>query len=264
MNNPFWLKLLLSFFVGGLWVTAASIAGEKLGTKVGGFIAGLPSTIVIALTFVAWTEGVQQAFQATTIMPFAFSVNALYLVTYAALARKTCTLGIIGALSVWFALQTLLAVLQIDNLVLAIAVWFLILVASYEVLQTSLHIRSHESVSLKYAPAQVAWRAGFGGTAVVAAILMSRIGGPSWGGVFSAFPAILTSTLIITSHSVNVEFSRSLTTPLMLSGVITPVVYGMVFRYAVMSFSLLAASAVAYGTSLVSAFLTFLFVQRIL
>ena len=48
MTDTFILKLALSFLIGGLWITVASVAAERLGSKIGGVIAGLPSTAVVA------------------------------------------------------------------------------------------------------------------------------------------------------------------------------------------------------------------------
>ncbi len=47
MDNIFILKLVLSFIVGSLWITMGTVLAEKYGTKIGGLIAGLPSTILI-------------------------------------------------------------------------------------------------------------------------------------------------------------------------------------------------------------------------
>jgi len=47
--NAFVLDLLLSFVVGGTWVVLASMAAQRFGGRVGGFIAGLPATSVLAI-----------------------------------------------------------------------------------------------------------------------------------------------------------------------------------------------------------------------
>ena len=39
--EPFTLKLILSFIVGAIWVTGATILAEKYGTKLGGVIVGI-------------------------------------------------------------------------------------------------------------------------------------------------------------------------------------------------------------------------------
>ena len=76
MIAPFILKLALSFLIGGIWITVASVAAERMGSKIGGVIGGLPSTAVVAFGFIGWTQGAQQAYDATTAFPLAFAANA--------------------------------------------------------------------------------------------------------------------------------------------------------------------------------------------
>lgn len=45
----FVIKTIISFVVGFVWITVASIFAERLGPRLGGVIAGLPATMVVAL-----------------------------------------------------------------------------------------------------------------------------------------------------------------------------------------------------------------------
>ncbi|MBN1224817.1 MAG: DUF3147 family protein, partial [Candidatus Aminicenantes bacterium] len=54
MTKIFLIKLVLSFFVGGAWVAAATLIADKYGTKIGGIIIGLPSTLLVSLFFIGW------------------------------------------------------------------------------------------------------------------------------------------------------------------------------------------------------------------
>jgi hypothetical protein len=259
--DPFFLKLILGFIVGGTWITLTTVAAERFGSKVGGAIGGLPSTIVVSLFFIAWTQGPEQAFNSTTFMPLAFAVDVVYLIVYAILSRRGLTLGIVGALTAWFALTAVLIWARVANLELALAVWILALVLGFHLAQHRLRLRSQSRVPIRYTPLQIAWRAVFSGLVIAFAIGMSRVGGPVWGGVFSAFPANFTSTLIITSRSVSVDFSRSLVTPLLVSGLFNAVVFGLALRCLIFSFDLIPATALAYGISVISGYLTYLFIK---
>lgn len=52
----FALKVALSFLVGGAFVFGVIWASEKLGSRIGGAIAGWPSTILVGLAFIDITE----------------------------------------------------------------------------------------------------------------------------------------------------------------------------------------------------------------
>src|SRR3990170_3753635 len=80
--DPFLLKLVLSFVVGGSWIAAVTVLAERHGTKVGGLIGGIPSTVIVTYFFIGWTQGPDQVLQATTIFPLAFSVNYVFFIVY--------------------------------------------------------------------------------------------------------------------------------------------------------------------------------------
>lgn len=82
MDNIFVLKLILSFIVGSLWITMVTILAEKYGTRIGGLMAGLPSTIPISLFFIAWTQSERVAVDATTIVPIIGGINCIFIVAY--------------------------------------------------------------------------------------------------------------------------------------------------------------------------------------
>jgi len=57
------------FFIGAVWVTGATMLAEKLGSKVGGVILGLPSVALLGLFFIGWTQSAVIASEATSVVP---------------------------------------------------------------------------------------------------------------------------------------------------------------------------------------------------
>ena len=80
--------LLLSFVVGGAFIACCSLAAEFLGTEIGGIIAGLPSTLVITLLFVAVTGSPGEAVRETTFIPVVLGLNCLFFACYALVASR--------------------------------------------------------------------------------------------------------------------------------------------------------------------------------
>jgi hypothetical protein len=61
MDHAFLLKTVTSFLAGGIWIGASTLLAERLGSKKGGLVTNLPSTILVALVFVALAkEGAQK------------------------------------------------------------------------------------------------------------------------------------------------------------------------------------------------------------
>ena len=46
------------------------------------------------------------------------------------------------------------------------------------------------------------------GTVIGAIVIISKLAGPKWGGIFATFPALTISTILITVRSGGVEFTR--------------------------------------------------------
>ncbi len=80
MIDPFFVRLLLSFVTGFFWITLLTVVAERFGTKIGGAIAGIPATMVVALLFIGITQSAEMASQATTLVPLVVGLNALFTV----------------------------------------------------------------------------------------------------------------------------------------------------------------------------------------
>jgi hypothetical protein len=251
------MKILLSFVVGGIWVSITTLSSEKFGSTVGGFLGGLPSTVVITMFFIAWTQGPERAFQATTAFPLAFAFNAVFLIIYSIFVRRGLVIGIAISIFIWSCLQGLLVISRIDSFLVSLIGWFLIFVISYLILVKSLRIKLYAKLPADTKYHQIVWRAIFSGSMIAFAVILSRFGGPLLGGIFAAFPSVYISTLIISYRVGGINFSRSLVTPLMISGLINCTVFITIFRYIIFYFPLIEATAIAYGLSIISAYGTY-------
>ncbi len=257
----FGLQLLLSFVVGGVWITLTSVAAESLGSRVGGFLGGLPSTIVVALTFIGWTQGVERAYQATSALPVAFAINCFFLLTYAVAVRRGLAVGIGAALAVWAGLQGVLVWRGAPAFGVGLIVWAVTLTDVYLLMDRVLRVRSHERVQVQRTRSDLIGRGLLSGAIIVAAVTLSRVGGPVLGAAMAAFPAVYVSTLVVTARSVSVAFSRSLVVSLMVSAVVNCVVFSTVFRMTLLDAGLLGAAVMAYGAALISAAFTWWFLK---
>jgi Protein of unknown function (DUF3147) len=261
MEASFWFKLGLSFFVGSLWVTLTTLSAERFGSKVGGLIGGLPSTVVIALLFIGYTQSPWVAAQATTIMPLAQGLNGLFVLSFMLLIRRGLWAGIMGALLVWAIQSTLLYLLDIHSFLISLVGWLLLLCFCYMLLEKWLKIPSRGKLGISYPPSQLIGRAVFGGVVISLAVFMGKIGGPLLGGIFGSFPAMFLSTLVITYHSGGSDFSRSVGKSLLISGLINVPLYEIVVRYLYPIVDLIPGTLVAILFSLGTGYLTFRFMK---
>lgn len=252
----FLFKLALSFLIGGTWVVGATIFADKLGSKVGGLIAGLPSTIIFGLLFLAWTQTPQAVVEATTIVPIVSGVSCLFILTYIYFIKKGVWIALFISLLIWFLLVLSLVILDFNNYFLSILGYVILLTFSYLIIEKKVRIKSLPGKKIIYTFPVILLRGLLSGSVIASAIIAARIGGPIWGGVFSTFPALFTSTMLVTYFSQGAEFSAATMKASMVSA-ISVVVYSMIVRLAYIPLGVLLGTVVSLFVSFLSGFLIY-------
>jgi hypothetical protein len=261
MDSSFWLKLTLGFLTGSLWVTLTTLSAERFGSKVGGLIGGLPSTVVIALLFIGFTQSPLVAAEATTVMPLAQGLNGLFILAFILLIPRGLKLALPVSLLVWFSLAVGLYLWNLQSFLISIIGWLILLIFCYIVVERWMKIASRGKQEYTYPASQLIWRAIFGGAVISLAVLMGKVGGPLLGGIFGSFPAMFLSTLVITSHIGGATNARPVGKSLLVSGLINVPLYEIMVRYLYPSVGLVLGTTIAVILSLGTGYLTFLFMK---
>lgn len=258
VQDFFWLQLIASFIVGGLWVTLATLAAEHFGSRIGGVIGGFPSTVLIAFLFLGMTQSTDFVVETTTLFPLTFAINGFFSAAYAILIPRGIGIALTGAGLIWFVLQVIIINLYpVRHFGLSLVLWAIILCITYYLLEYTLTIHSHRGIVSQYRFRDLLGRAVFSGGAIAMTVLMGKLGGPLLGSVFAAFPAVFVSTLVIAYCTRGATFSRTLTKPLALSGLINCVVYATAIRYLYPLYGLVIGTVAAASMTLISTYCTY-------
>ena len=230
MINVFTIKLIISFLVGGTWVAAATLIADKYGTKIGGIIVGLPSTLLVSLFFIGWTQSPGVAVEATTIVPVIGAVNALFLVAYIALVRVNFWLALCASALLWAGCSFGLVRLRFSNFALSLAIYVMVVVVSYLIIEKGIRVRSEPARKINHTFGVLLFRGLLSGVIIASAVFLGKIGGPLLGGMFAMFPAMFLGTLLITYFSQGPLFSSAVMKVALISAV-SVVFYGVLVRY---------------------------------
>lgn len=263
IDGLFLFKLVVSFLVGSLWLTGATILAERFGSKIGGVIAGMPSTIVIALFFIGWTQTPVAASQATVVVPLVMGINGLFIITYASLAQRSFPLAVLTSLFVWLCFSFALVLIHFNDFSLSLIGFLGLLLFSYIVMEYVLHVKSLAGRTTSFSFSNILMRGLVSGLIVTLAVAFAKLGGPLFGGVFASFPAVFLSTILLTYFAQGSVFSVSVMKTLMLSGTINTTVYASAVRFLYPLFGLIAGTISSFLISLVSMYLVFLLVKKI-
>lgn len=264
MDSIFLVKLALSFVVGGVWLTLVTVIAEKFGTKLGGVIGGLPTTIVMALFFIGWTQTPLIASQATTVIPIVMGINSVFIAVYVLLSRFNFYLSVAVSLIVWFLLALALVLLEFDNFVYSLIGLAVLLLSCYYVLKKwGPDIEAEGERKTQYTGYQLLLRGILSGAIIAFAVIIAKVGGPLLGGIFAVFPAVMLSVMIITYLAQGKSFSRQTMKVLMVSGAINVSLYGILVRYAYLFVDLVTGTLIAFAISLISTYCVYLFLGKV-
>jgi uncharacterized membrane protein (GlpM family) len=225
------IRLVLAFAVGGIWVSAITIIAEKKGPIIGGVLGGFPSTGAFSFLFIAINQSTEAAVNATIVFPLAFSITNAFLLSYAYFAKKGFTRGLTISFLTWFIASTLIVASNIQNYAIALGCGALISILIYYLFSKKLKLPSYTGERKFYSPLGVLLRGIGAGALVAVSVLLSQIGSPILGGVAAALPAVFTSTLIILNRIKGTEFTRSITKPIVLSGMFTVIPYSITVHF---------------------------------
>lgn len=262
MNDIFLIKLILSFIVGSVWITLLSVFAEKFGTKIGGAIAGIPATMVVALFFIGWTDSPEVASQATTLVPIVVGINTLVPIVYIILSHIGFYFSLISSLAVWFMLSFILVFSKIDNFFYSVIGYIFLLVFSYYILEKKLYIISIGKKEMKYTINQIVFRGVVSGLVIMLAVLVTKISGPLLGGVFASFPALTVAMIIIMHFSHDTDFSAAFLKNFIISGSINVVIFVAVIRYTYLYVDLFLGTVIAFLVSLLATYLSYNIINK--
>jgi len=262
MVFDFFLHLILAFAVGSLWVTVITIVAEKKGSVLGGILGGLPSTSAFSFFFIGINQSSDAAVQATTVFPLVFGVTSAYLFFFAFFAQKGFGRGISVSLLIWFAISGLIVASGLRDFALSLGGGAVLSVLTYYCFAKRLRLQNLKGEERLYKIHEIMFRGVGAGTLVALSVLLSQIGGPILGGIAAAFPAVFTSTLIILNKSKGTEFSRAVTKPLVMSGILTIIPFSVAVRYLYPGFGVWLGTFFSYALVVPLAILSYYVVQH--
>ncbi len=261
--DPFLIRLVLSFITGFIWITLLTILAERYGTKIGGAIAGIPATMVVALLFIGITQSPEIASESTIVVPLVVGMNALFTVIYIFFARHTnFSLSLIGSLAIWSSLSFLLLLSKWNNFIWSLIGYILLVLVSYYFLEKKFKIISQGKRALKYSTLQLLFRGIVGGTLILLAVLMTKIGGPLLGGIFASFPVLTVAMIIITRIGHDPSYTESLLKNFIIAGTINVVIFVIIIRYTYPTLGLFWGTLLSLVISLIASYFGYKLINK--
>ena len=204
MDTLFIIQLVTSFFVGGAFVVLLVTLAERAPKRIAGVILMFPSTIFLFFFFLAWVLSPEAVAHAAPVAILSTAANFIFFLgyPYAAnfFAQKTknkifqILLSVVVTFLSWSIVVSIIARHKPTNLPLVLFIFVLVVIIAHFVLRKS---KGDKAVAISYTTLERLGRAAFAGLVITTAVFLGKTLGPFWGSIFSAFPASVSSALIL-------------------------------------------------------------------
>lgn len=173
----FWLRVFLSFIIGGTWLMLISVIAERKGTKLGGLLGGLPHTVLVALLFIGINQGADFAAEsaASTVVPFI--VNPFFLWLLATKARQSLKIALLLAATFRLAAMVVVRGLQLTDIWVNLVIWLAGMVVLLVRFQRILPVNDVKGAAVSFTKRQLTMRAVFAGVIIASAVIGGKYGG---------------------------------------------------------------------------------------
>ncbi len=200
---------IIPFALSALVVILVTIIAEKYGTKTGGVIGTLPSTIIIAFLFIALDKGVWFASESVIIVPAEMGLNLLFLLIFALLAHKKILVALTGSLLTWTALTIVIYYSSLTSIIISLTLYIICFLLAFLILDKKKKITSKNTIKVHYTPLKLLGRSLIAGIVIAIAVSFSNLG-TILSGIFSVFPAIFLSTMLISQREHGPQFTAAM------------------------------------------------------
>ncbi len=214
MDSLLATRIALSFCIAGLWIALSTFASERLGSRIGGLVANLPSNILVSLLFMAVTRGTEYAVAAAASVPVGMAVDTVFLLVLIAVLPRGLGIALPAALAAW-AISAAAAIglpftARLSTAPLtSIALYLAVTAACFAVAEFGMNIRAVPRRPAGPGPLTLVVRALFAGTVVACAVTIAQLAPARVAGILATFPAVLTSTMVILTRSQGTAFARA-------------------------------------------------------
>ncbi|MFW6121031.1 MAG: hypothetical protein ACOC80_09070 [Petrotogales bacterium] len=242
-------QAVIPFFLSAFIVILIMFIAERYGTKIGGILGTLPSTIVIAFLFISLNKGVDFASQSVAVVPAELGINLVFLFLFSLLAHRSLHVAFAVSLAIWALLSSVLLILDITNIFVSLGIYIATFSFIFTYLECFKKIPSLGNVIVHYTPMKIALRGVLAGTVIAISVTLSNIGAVI-SGIFSVFPAILSSTMLISVREHGPNFAAGMAKSMIL-GISSVLSYATAIHFLYPSYGIIWGSICAYGISLI-------------
>lgn len=223
------VEIILPFLFSFLVVILITVLAERYGTKAGGIIGTLPSTIIIAFLFIAINRGIPFTSHSITVAIAIMAMNLLFLTAFALLIPRSLPIALLGSFLIWTIGTVTIYFTNLDSMLVSQIIFLLAYAGCFWYLEKYKKIPSQHKINMTYSARKLLLRGLLAGTVIASAVALSNINA-AISGILAMFPAIFLSTMLIAYLEHGPDFTRALAKA-MIFGSLSVTAYGLAIYF---------------------------------
>ncbi len=194
--NIFIFRAIISFIVGGLFISLQTLLAERVPLRWRGIVLTIPSTLAMGLFFIGLTKGPTEVAPVAVISVAAtFTCVYIFALAFAFFSRWGAFIAMAAAFVFWALSAAFLLIFPPQSFGIALLIGIPVFIIVYYLANKLPHFTHITPVP--FTAKHIILRALFAGLVVVTTVVSARTLGNVWGGLFSTFPAVFSTTLLI-------------------------------------------------------------------
>jgi len=219
-------QVLISFVIGGLFIALQTFVGERVPPKWRRIVLTIPSTLALGLLFIAITKTTADVAEAALIVPAALGPDYLFMAIVALLIHRGLLLSLTAGYAVWAIGAYFILTFPPETYAISALYGIPLIILGYLSLR---HIKEVPKLkAFPITPFTTFVRSLIGGAIIALVVILSNTLGNDWGGLFAAFPAAFTSTIIIYYHMQGPDKIPAINKSMFFPGSLSFIIYGWV------------------------------------
>lgn len=203
------IQIIIPFILSAIIVVTVTIIAERYGTKVGGILGTLPHLIIIAFVFIALNKDEEFASRAASVVPIEVGINIMFLFLFAHFSNRSLVTCLTISLAAWLACSVALVIIDFHDIYLSLVAFGACWITAVILFERVKGIGSVAQVKVEYTWKKLIARGSLAGVVIAFAVVMSNVGSVL-SGIFSVFPAMFLSTMIISHREHGPKFVSGL------------------------------------------------------
>jgi len=184
----------------------------------------------------------------------------MFLFVFYSVARWSRYGAPVISLGIWGLMVLPIVLMELDDLYLSLFLYIILVMGAYYLFERRTKVVASSRSKMRYGPSVLAVRGILGGGIIALAVVVAKYMGPVLGGIFSVFPALFLSTVLIYTFEHGADYAGAMAKTMAIGGT-SVVVFPFAGHYLFPVYGMALGSLIAFVESVLAAIALYPLIQ---